>query len=325
MSRRDNDLSEDVRKDLGADLNADRDARAARALAQRVAAEFARLESRPLPGGLYIVATPIGNLSDVTLRALHVLSHADVIYCEDTRMSARLLQHYAIEAKTLPFHEHNEDAERSRVLERLEAGQRVALISDAGTPLIADPGFKLVRACARQRLPVYSIPGPCAAVAALAAAGLPTDQFTFAGFLPAKQAARRTRLAELKNIAGTLVLYETPQRASQALSDMADVLGARQAVVARELTKLHEEVARGTLQDLAVALAARDVKGEIVLLAGPAEAPRVDDEQIAAHLKSVLSSMRLKDAAAAVADALGVAKSRVYAIGLRVKDTDALD
>ncbi len=318
MSRHDDGLDDD----LGDGLDADHDAGASRRLAQRAVGEFARLDARPLPGGLYIVGTPIGNLADMTLRALHVLAHADVIYCEDTRTSARLLQHYAIRARTLPFHEHNEDAERGRVIERLESGQRVALISDAGTPLIADPGFKLVRACAQKGLPVVAIPGPCALVAALCASGLATDQFTFAGFLPAKQAARRARLLELKGIAGTLVFYEAPQRAAQCLSDMAEVLGARQGVVARELTKLHEEIARGPLAELAATFAAREVKGEIVLVAGPAEAAAASDEDIASRLKVALTSMRLKDAAAAVADALGVPKSRVYDIGLKVKDED---
>ncbi|MGE0056105.1 MAG: 16S rRNA (cytidine(1402)-2'-O)-methyltransferase [Hyphomicrobium sp.] len=305
------------------DSDADQGIGASRRIVQRIVGEVARLDMRAMPAGLYIVATPIGNLADITLRALHVLSHADVIYCEDTRGSARLLQHYGIQAQTLPFHEHNEDAERARVIARLKAGGRVALISDAGTPLIADPGFKLVRACGQEGLPVFPIPGASALVTALCAAGLPTDQFTFAGFLPPKQAARRTRLSDLKSVPGTLVFYEAPQRAAQSLFDMAEVLGERQAVVARELTKLHEELARGALKALADDFTKRDVKGEIVVVVGPAEALPVDDDAIAAQLKVALASMRLKDAAAAVADALGVAKSRVYAIGLKEKDKHA--
>lgn len=298
-----------------------------RQLTERVAEAFARLDARLLPAGLYIVATPIGNLADVTLRALHILSSADVVYCEDTRTSSRLLQHYSIQAQTLAFHEHNEDTEQNKVIARLEAGQRVALISDAGTPLIADPGFKLVRACALKALPVVAIPGPCAFVAALSASGLPTDQFTFAGFLSAKQTARRTQLSKLKSSTNTLVFYEAPQRVAQCLSDMADVLGPRQGVIAREVTKLHEEFARGTLVDLAAAFAARDVKGEIVIVVGPAEEVAVSDEDITLRLNVALETMRLKDAAAAVADALSVPKSRVYAIGLKVKDNnnDAAD
>ena len=182
------------------------------ALARAVAAEFERLSATPLKPGLYLVATPIGNLSDITLRALGVLNSADVIYCEDTRHSAKLLQHYSIKAPTRSFHDHNEDAESARVIRQLEAGKRVALISDAGMPLVSDPGFKLVRACAEQGLTVTCIPGASALLAALSTSGLPTGQFFFAGFLPPKQAARRERLSGLRAIPGSLIFYEAPQR-----------------------------------------------------------------------------------------------------------------
>jgi 16S rRNA (cytidine1402-2'-O)-methyltransferase len=292
-------------------------------LSERIGEQMARLAAAPLASGLYIVATPIGNLADVTLRALHVLATADIVYCEDTRHSARLLQHYGITAETRPFHDHNEDAERPRVLRQLAEGKRIALISDAGTPLVSDPGFKLVRACSEQGLAVTCIPGASAMITGLAVSGLPTDQFSFAGFLPPKSAARRARLSELKSVPGTLIFYEAPQRSAESLADMAEVLGARSAVVARELTKLHEEIARGTLGGLADTMAARDVKGEVVILVGPAEKRDVTDEEIGERLAVALQTMRLKDAAAAVSDSLGIARSRVYDLGLKIKDKRA--
>jgi 16S rRNA (cytidine1402-2'-O)-methyltransferase len=282
--------------------------------------DVARLAGEPLLPGLYLVATPIGNLGDITLRALTVLARADIIYCEDTRHSARLLQHFSISATTRPLHDHNEDSERVRVLRDLEAGKRIALISDAGTPLISDPGFKLVRDCAAAGHPVVCIPGPSSVITAVASSGLPTDAFFFAGFLPPKQAARRSRLAELKAVPGTLIFFEAPQRTGESLADMADVLGGRDAVMARELTKLHEELARGTLEDLAEDVKTRDLKGEVVLVVGPATAAEATDADISAKLELALRSMSLKDAAKAVSDALGVAKTRVYDIGLKLKD-----
>lgn len=288
-------------------------------LSRAVANELERLSGKPVPAGLYLVATPIGNLADITLRALHILNSADVIYCEDTRTSLRLVQHYAVAAPLRAFHEHNEDAERARVLREVEQGKRIALISDAGTPLVSDPGFKLVRACAEQGLAVTCIPGASAVLAALAVSGLPTDEFTFAGFLPPRQAARRTRLSALTAAQGTLIVFEAPQRTAETLADMADVLGPRAGAVARELTKLHEELARGTLAELAAVFAQREVKGEVVILAGPPQRPPASDEEILERLAVALGSMRLKDAAAAVADALGVSKSRVYDLGLAHK------
>ena len=289
-------------------------------LAAAVARDMARLTQDPLAPGLYLVATPIGNLGDVTLRALTVLAGADIVYCEDTRHSAKLLQHFSISATTRPLHDHNEDSERARVLRDLEAGKRIALISDAGTPLISDPGFKLVRDCAAAGYPVISIPGPSSVITALAASGLPTDAFFFAGFLPPKQAARRSRLAELKSVPGSLIFFEAPQRTGESLADMADVLGDRNAVMARELTKLHEELARGLLATLAADVKLRDIKGEVVLVVGPPTAIEATDDEIAARLEVALQSMSLKDAAKAVSDALGVAKTRVYDLGLKAKN-----
>jgi 16S rRNA (cytidine1402-2'-O)-methyltransferase len=274
----------------------------------------------PLSPGLYLVATPIGNLADITLRALSVLARADSIYCEDTRHSAKLLQHYAISAKTLPFHEHNEDRQIERVLDQVGAGKRVAVISDAGTPLLSDPGFKLVRAAALRGICVISVPGPSAALTALTASGLPTDSFFFVGFLPPKQSARRTRLTELAPIPGSLVIFEAPHRIGETLADMADVLGDRNAVVARELTKLHENITRGHLRTLAEAHAKGSLKGEIVIVVGPCEAQAVSDDMIDARLIEVLDVMSLKDAARTIADELGVSKGRVYALGVKVRD-----
>lgn len=296
---------------------------AAARLAAAAANEFKRQAARPLAPGLYLVATPIGNLADITLRALHVLAHSDVIYCEDTRVSARLMQHYGISAPLKAFHDHNEESEVPRIIGRIEDGARVAIVSDAGTPLVSDPGFKLVRACAAEGVPVTSLPGPSALLAGLAVSGLPTDQFTFAGFLPPKQAARRTRLAELQSAPGTLIFFEAPQRVADALADMVHVLGARAGAVGRELTKLHEELVRGTLAELSAMYLGRDVKGEVVILVGPALHREASDEEIATRLRAALQTMRLKDAAAAVADALGVQKSRVYALGLQVKDQES--
>ncbi len=294
-------------------------AETADALARRVRDETLQLMQRPLEPGLYLVATPIGNLGDITLRALSVLARADIIYCEDTRHSAKLLQNFAIRAETRPFHDHNEDGMRGRVVEQLERGCRIALISDAGTPLVSDPGFKLVRECAAKGIPIFSLPGPSALVTALSSSGLPTDAFFFAGFLPPKQAARKARLGNIKAIPATLIFYEAPQRLADLLADMTECLGNRPAVVARELTKMHEELVRGPLRELALEYAGNEPKGEIVVVCGPPEIVEVSDELICEKLAGALQSMRLKDAAAAVSDALGVAKTRVYDLGLKVK------
>lgn len=288
-------------------------------LEQSVLAALQRLSMKPLGCGLHLVATPIGNLADITLRALHVLAKADVIYCEDTRTSSRLVQHYGIQVPLRAFHEHNETVEQPAIVAQLREGRCIALISDAGMPLVSDPGFKLVRACAEEGLTVTCIPGPSAVLTALVTAGLPTDQFTFSGFLPPKQAARRSRLSGLKSIRGTLVFFEAPQRTAEALADMAEVLGERSGTVARELTKLHEEIARGSLHELARSFRNHDLKGEVVIVVGPPGEEIASDEDIIRGLQQALTGMRLKDAAAAVADALGVPKSRVYALGLKVK------
>ena len=285
----------------------------------RAASELERQLRAVLAPGLYVVATPIGNLGDMTLRAIAVLARADVVLCEDTRHSRTLLQHFAITATARPYHEHNAARERPRVLADLAEGKRVALISDAGTPLVSDPGWKLVREAIDAGYTVEALPGPSAALAALAVGGLPTDAFLFAGFLPPKSVGRRARIAELAGVPGTLVFFEAPSRVGETLGDLAAVLGERPAAVARELTKLHEEVRRASLGELARALDGENVKGEVVILVGPPQQGEVTDADIAERLAAALEDMSLRDAAKAVADALSVPKSRVYDLGIKVR------
>src|ERR1043165_5572480 len=219
-----------------------------------------------MPGTLYLVATPIGNLSDITHRALQVLRDVDLIACEDTRHTQKLLNHYGITTKTISYHEHNEQLRAVQLVEQLEQGGSIAVVSDAGTPAISDPGFRLVRAAIENELPVVPVPGPSALISALIAAGLPTDEFFFAGFLPPRSNARRARLSELQAVPGTLIFYEAPHRLAATLKDALEVLGERKAVVARELNKLHEEIRRGRLSELAADYADQknDIRGEIV-------------------------------------------------------------
>ena len=218
------------------------------------------------PGTLYLVATPIGNLADITHRAIDVLNKVSLIACEDTRHTRKLLQHYGIPTRTISYHEHNEQERARQVIELLREGKDVAVVSDAGTPAISDPGFRLVRAAIENALTVVPVPGPSAVVAALIAAGLPTDEFFFAGFLPARSNARRTKLAQLTSVPATLIFYEAPHRLAETLKDALETLGEREAVVARELTKLHEELRRGRLSELAEHYSNEEPRGEIVLL-----------------------------------------------------------
>lgn len=303
----------------GGDPAANTNDAAMAAVVREVTAGIADALGRPLAPGLYLVATPIGNLEDISLRAVSVLARADVIFCEDTRHSARLLQRYGIATPTRPLHEHNEDRVAPDVVGQIQRGQRIAVISDAGTPLVSDPGFRVARAVMAEGLPVHAVPGASALLAGLSLAGLPADTFLFAGFLPAKGPARRSRLSELQSIPATLVFFESPHRLGESLADMAAVLGDRPAAVGRELTKRYEEVARASLNDLAVTYANADVRGECVVLVGRGDVPEASDETIAAALAAALQSMRLKDAAVAVAETLGVPKNRVYAIGLDLK------
>lgn len=219
-----------------------------------------------MPGTLYLVATPIGNLADITHRALQVLRDVALVACEDTRHTRKLLQHYGLDTKTVSYHEHNEQQRARELIELLQQGSDVAVVSDAGTPAISDPGFRLVRAAIENGVAVIPVPGPSALIAALVAAGLPTDEFFFGGFLPARSNARRTRLQELRAVPGTLIFYEAPHRLAASLKDAYEVLGEREAVVARELTKLHEEMRRGRLSELAEHYSKTEPRGEIVLL-----------------------------------------------------------
>jgi len=269
--------------------------------------------ARPLPPGLYLVATPIGNLADVTLRALETLAAADLVACEDTRVTARLLERYGIRTALTPYHDHNAAAARPKILARMRDGGAVALVSDAGTPLVSDPGFRLVRAAQEEGLAVTAVPGPSAVLAALAVAGLPTDRFFFEGFLPPKDAARRSRIAELARIPATLVLFEAGPRIAEALAALAEGLGDRTAAVCRELTKLHEEIRRDTLASLARAYAAGgETRGEFVLVIAPPETRAPSAEEIDELLRQALRTQTVKDAVGAVAAATGEPRANVY-------------
>lgn len=270
--------------------------------------------------GLHVVATPIGNLGDITYRAVEILKGVDVILCEDTRHTARLCAAYDIRTPRQAYHEHNAAAAEPDILRRLAEGARMALVSDAGTPLISDPGQRLVRAARSAGLPVFPAPGPSAAIAALSAAGVSADRFLFVGFPPPRSAARRTAFQEAARVKATLVFYESPQRLAESLSDMAAALGGeRRATVARELTKLHEEFRTGTLDTLAAEFGARDVKGEIVVIVEPpAEtAPAADD--LDALLAAALETMPVRDAAGMVAAATGLPRRDVYRRALDFK------
>ena len=237
----------------------------------------AKTEGAP-QGCLYVVATPIGNLEDITLRALRVLKEADAIACEDTRQTVKLLNHFDIQKRMISYHEHNEITRAAEIVIELEQGAKVALVSDAGTPAISDPGQRLVGLCLRHGIKVTPVPGPSAFVAALAASGMPMEEFTFIGFLPARQSARRKALRELASEPRTLALYEAPQRVSDTLEDALEILGNRPAVVAREVTKVYEEFLRGHLEDIATAVRKKAVRGEVTLLIGPADGQAVHAE-----------------------------------------------
>src|SRR3954449_3763352 len=228
-----------------------------------------RLPAPKAAPGLHLVATPIGNLGDITLRALQTLAGVDVIACEDTRITRRLTERYDISAQLKQYHEHNAEAARPKILERLSQGGSIALVSDAGTPLISDPGYKLVREVCAAGHAVFALPGPSSVLAALTVAALPTDRFFFEGFLPHKETARRARIAQLARIDATLVMFESGNRIQDSLRDLADIMGARDAAVCRELTKLHEEVRRAPLPELAQSAGALETRGEFVVAIGP--------------------------------------------------------
>jgi 16S rRNA (cytidine1402-2'-O)-methyltransferase len=280
-----------------------------------------RGSSPSLEAALYIVSTPIGNLRDITLRALDTLAAVNKIYAEDTRVARKLLDAYAIKTKPLAYHEHSADAVREDIVSALRRGESVALISDAGTPLVSDPGFKLARAVIEAGHRVAPVPGASAALAGLVASGLPSDRFCFVGFLPNKDAARRTALAELASIPATLIIYESGPRLAAALSAMTEILGPRDAAIARELTKLFEEVRRAPLSELAAHYAARGApKGEIVIVvAPPPPRTQTSDEALAAFV-ATLSTLSAKDAAERAASELAVSRKRAYAAVLSVRE-----
>lgn len=265
-----------------------------------------------LAPGLYVAATPIGNLGDVSRRLADTLAGADEVLCEDSRVSGRLLSALGIEAKLKPYHDHNGAQVRPGILAALADGARIALISDAGTPLISDPGYKLVAEARAQGTAIFAVPGPCAAIAALSIAGAPTDRFSFLGFLPPKQGARQRALSEVKARAETLVFYETGPRLGKMLADVAEVMGDRPVLIARELTKLHEETVAGTAAELAARYAEAPPKGEIVVVL-PAQAPAApDDADVDALMEEALTRLSLKDAAEEVAAMTGRRKRELY-------------
>jgi 16S rRNA (cytidine1402-2'-O)-methyltransferase len=275
--------------------------------------------SKPAPG-LYLVATPIGNLRDITLRALDLLAAADLVACEDTRVSGKLMKLLGLSVPLTPYHDHNAERVRPQLMARLKAGQVVALVSDAGTPLVSDPGWRLVRACIDEQVPVTALPGPSAALTGLLLSGLPADRFLFAGFLPSRGTARRAALKELEAVPASLVFFEAPHRVAETLADMAAVLGDRDAAVARELTKMHEEVVRGRLFELANRYAGRPPRGEVVVVVAPpgeqaAAAPETLDERLRAL---VAEGTSVKDAAALVAAETGHPRREIYARALRL-------
>ena len=277
--------------------------------------------TQPLDCGLYVVATPIGNLMDITFRAIDVLRQADVIACEDTRVTGKLLKHYGISTRMIVYNDHSGPKARPLLLADLKAGKRIALVSDAGTPLISDPGYKLVSECAENGIRIIPIPGASAMLAGLVTSGLPTDKVLYAGFLPSKQKARRSSIQDLAAINATLVFYETGPRLRATLADLATHLGPRPATVARELTKLFEEITRDTLPGLAKSYSAKpDVKGEVVILVGPpVDSITFNADETEAAILDALETMSIRDAAATVADLTGQPKRAIYAQALHLK------
>jgi 16S rRNA (cytidine1402-2'-O)-methyltransferase len=270
--------------------------------------------------GLYLVATPIGNLGDITLRALETLAGVDVIACEDTRITRRLTERYGISAQLTPYHEHNAAVARPKLLEQLAQGASIALVSDAGTPLISDPGFKLVREVCAAGHRVVALPGPSSVLTALSVAALPTDRFFFEGFLPPKQTARRARLTELARLDATLVLFESGSRVQETLADLAAIMGTRDAAICREMTKLHEEISRGPLTELAQSADKLETRGEFVLVIGPAAegAEVMTLEQVDDLLRDRLKRDSVKDAVAHAVEVSGRPRRELYARALEL-------
>lgn len=281
------------------------------------------LDIPTLNAGLFITATPIGNLSDISLRALQILHAADVIACEDTRVSKTLLQHYGIPTPMISYHEHNAALQRPKLLSRMQAGESVALISDAGTPLISDPGYKLVLEAREQGIPITAIPGASSVITALSIAGLPTDRFTFVGFLPVKESAAMSFIASVKTLDSTLVMFESARRLPERLSWLLTQLGDRPASIARELTKQFEEVRHGTLSSLYTHYQEHGApKGELVIVIGSGEKKHISNVELEAMLKQALQDHSFKEAVAMVTTLSGLSKKLVYAKALSLKSTE---
>ena len=285
-----------------------------------------RAEAEPIRPGLHVVATPIGNLGDISFRALATLAAANLVVAEDTRVTKTLLAHYGVTTPMFAYHEHNAEIVRPQLLAKLEAKQALALVSDAGTPLISDPGFRLVGEALKRDIAVTSVPGPSAVLAGLIVAGLPTNRFFFEGFLPPKSGARRQRIAELATVPGTLVFFESARRTAEMVADLAAVLGPRHAAIARELTKMFEAVKRGSLAELAAELGGSEpLRGEIVVLVGPPpdNAPALDGVLLDDRLRTALQTLSVKDAAAVVSAATGQPRRKVYARAVELAAADA--
>ncbi|BCS52928.1 16S rRNA (cytidine(1402)-2'-O)-methyltransferase [Geobacter sp. SVR] len=276
-------------------------------------------------GTLYIIATPIGNLEDITYRAVRILGEVDLVAAEDTRHSLKLLNHLTISKPLTSYFDHNQQFKGERILNALRQGKSVALISDAGTPCISDPGYQLVRDAAAEGIRVVPVPGACAAITALSGSGLPSDTFTFAGFPPSRQGKRRSFLSGLSGVPGTLVLYEAPHRLEDTLADLLEVMGDRQVVVARELTKIYEEYARGTLSEVLAALPPGRTRGEIVILVAPGQAVVDTAEPLDRVLWRLLKEegLSVKDASRKAAELTGTARNEAYSLALQLKDSDS--
>jgi 16S rRNA (cytidine1402-2'-O)-methyltransferase len=269
--------------------------------------------------GLYLVATPIGNLGDITLRALETLAGVDIVACEDTRITRRLMERFSISASLMQYHEHNATVARPKILEKLAQGASIALVSDAGTPLISDPGFKLVREVSAAGFNVIALPGPSSVLAALSVAALPTDRFFFEGFLPSKQTARRARLTELARIDATLVMFESGARVQDCLHDLASIMGDRDAAICREMTKLHEEVRRATVSELAAVADDLETRGEFVLVIGPPAADAgMSEDALDDLLRTSLARGSVKDAVAHAVEVSGRPRREIYARALEL-------
>ncbi len=283
-----------------------------------------RFDAEPLAPGLYVVATPIGNLGDMTIRALATLAGAETVLCEDTRTSGKLMERFAIKTRLAPYHEHNAQKVRPDILARLSQGATIALISDAGMPLVSDPGYRLVKEAVEQGIPVTACPGPSAVLTGLALSGLPTDRFLFAGFVPQKQGERKRLFGDFAKLKATLIFFESPHRIVETLHDLAAALPGRHVAVTRELTKLHEEVLRGSAAEIAEQLASRAaVKGEITLLVGPPEGEEeVSEAELDAAITAALDTMPASKAASELAKRFNLGRSGIYQRILARKDRD---